>query len=179
MAFGQKDKTKVVMIDGSNLFASAQAIHLDIDYMKLLKVFSIGALRTYYYTALPKESEPSKLRPLIDLLQYNGYTAVTKTMKTYTDPVTGERRIKGNMDIDMCVDAMNLKDYISDFTLFTGDGDFVPLIKELQKTGVHCTVVSTLCKGYPHKHPMIDDGLRKQCDRFVDLEEVRDKIVRE
>lgn len=180
MAFGNKTRRKVVMIDGSNLFASAQAIHLDLDYTRLRNVFAKDALRTYYYTALPPDNESSKLRPLMDWMQFNGYTVVSKSTKTFTDPVTRERRVKGNMDIDIAVDAMSLMHHMDELVLFTGDGDFVPLLKRLQQEGIVVTVVSTLCERYS-SHQMIADDLRKQCDVFIDLDAdyIRSKIARD
>jgi len=186
MAFGDKGRRKVVMIDGSNLYASAKAINLDLDYMKMRTVFGHGAMRMYYYTALPPSTENSKLTPLMDLLQFNGYTVVTKPTKRFLDPISNRFKVKGNMDIDMAVDAMSLMHHMNELVLFTGDGDFVPLIKRLQQEGVVVTVVSTLCQGHldserKPQHPMIADDLRKQCDRFIDLDEpsIRNRISRD
>jgi hypothetical protein len=113
-----------LFIDGANLYATAKALGFDIDYKRLLALFrSKGHLvRALYYTALAEDQEYSSIRPLVDWLDYNGYTMVTKPTKEFTDSF-GRRKIKGNMDIELCVDAMRLVENLDHVVLFTGDGD--------------------------------------------------------
>ncbi len=98
-----------LFIDGANLYATAKSLGFDIDYKRLLTLFrQKGQLvRALYYTALAEDQEYSSIRPLIDWLDYNGFTMVTKPTKEFTD-ATGRRKIKGNMDIELAVDAMRL-----------------------------------------------------------------------
>ncbi len=164
-----------LFIDGSNLYASARALGFDIDYKKLLSEFtSQGRLvRAFYYTALMEEQEYSPIRPLVDWLDYNGYTMVTKPTKEFTD-ATGRRKFKGNMDIELAIDMMELSDRIDHAVLFSGDGDFRRLVEAIQRRGVRVTVASTV-KTSP---PMIADELRRQADFFIELKEMQDKIGR-
>ena len=106
----------------------------------------------------------ASIRPLIDWLAYNGYTLVTKPTKAFTD-ATGRRKMKGNMDVDLAVDAMQLADALDHIVLFSGDGDFRSLVAALQEKGEQVTVVSTV----ETEPPMIADALRRQADHFVDL----------
>ncbi len=99
-------------------------------------------LRAYYYTALVEDQEYSSIRPLIDWLDYNGYKVVTKAAKEFTDS-TGRRKVKGNMDIELTVDAMQLTDTVDHFVIFSGDGDFRSLAEALQRKGRKVSVVST------------------------------------
>ena len=165
-----------LFIDGANLHATAKTLGFDIDYRRLLKEFqSRGTLlRAFYYTAIIEDQEYSSIRPLIDWLDYNGYTVVTKAMKEYVD-ANGRRKIKGSMDIELAVDAMQLADHIDQMVLFSGDGDFRPLVEAIQRRGVRVTVVSTIAS-HP---PMIADELRRQADVFIDVAELRAKIARE
>ena len=105
------------------------ALALEIDFRRLLERFRSEAfvLRAYYYTAVTDEHEVSSLRPLIDWLDYNGFAVVTKPAKEFTDS-EGRRKVKGNMDIELAVDAMDLASYFDHLVLFSGDGDFVPLV---------------------------------------------------
>ena len=98
-----------LFIDGANLYATSRALGFDIDYRKLLSCFQKRGylLRAYYYTALIEDQEYSSIRPLIDWLDYNGYKVVTKPAKEFTNS-TGRRKIKGNMDIELTVDALEL-----------------------------------------------------------------------
>lgn len=164
-----------LFIDGANLYATAKSLGFDIDYKSLLKSFrEKGRLvRAYYYTALSEEQEYSSIRPLIDWLDYNGYTMVTKPTKEFTD-ASGRRKVKGNMDIELAVDAMELADHLDHIVLFSGDGDFRSLVEALQHKGKRVSVVSTL-RTQP---PMIADELRRQADNFIDICELKDVVGR-
>ena len=164
-----------LFIDGSNLYAAARALGFDIDYKKLLEFFSGRGylVRALYYTALIEDQEYSPIRPLVDWLDYNGYTMVTKPTKEFTD-AAGRRKIKGNMDIEIAVDIMTLSDNVDHIVLFSGDGDFRRLVEAVQRKGLRVTVVSTV-RSQP---PMIADELRRQCDNFIELDALRDVIGR-
>lgn len=165
-----------LMIDGANLYQAARALGFDIDYRLLLHAFqSRGRLvRACYYTALLDDQEYSPIRPLVDWLDYNGYTVVTKPLKEFTD-ATGRRKFKGNMDIELAVDAMEMAQYIDHMVLFSGDGDFRRLAESLQRRGLRVTVVSTI-RTSP---PMIADELRRQADTFLELNDLQPVIARE
>jgi uncharacterized LabA/DUF88 family protein len=164
-----------LFIDGANLYATAKALGFDIDYKRLLGLFrSKGQLlRALYYTALAEEQEYSSIRPLIDWLDYNGYSMVTKPTKEFTD-ASGRRKIKGNMDIELAVDAMELADHLDHIVLFSGDGDFRTLVEALQHKGKRVSVVSTLNT----QPPMVADELRRQADHFIDLMDLQKEICR-
>lgn len=165
-----------LFIDGANLYSAARALGFDIDYKRLLREFQERGtlLRAFYYTTLIEDQEFVSLRPLIDWLDYNGYTAVTKLSKEFVD-AGGRRRVKGSMSIELAVHAMELADHIDAMFLFSGDGDFRPLLEALQRRGVHVTVVSTLAS----QPPMVADELRRQADAFLDLAELKLKIGRD
>src|SRR5262252_644119 len=165
-----------LFIDGANLYATAKTLGFDIDYKRLLREFqSRGTLlRAFYYTAIVEDQEYSSLRPLIDWLDYNGFTVVTKATKEYVD-AAGRRKVKGNMDIELAVDAMELAERIDQMVLFSGDGDFRSLVEAMQRHGVRVTVISTVAT----QPPMIADDLRRQADVFIDLRELQPKISRD
>jgi uncharacterized LabA/DUF88 family protein len=168
MAIDPREKI-VLFIDGANLYATSKALGVDIDYRRLLAEFQNRAylLRAYYYTALVEEQEYSSIRPLIDWLDYNGFTVVTKPAKEFTD-ASGRRKIKGKMDIELTVDALEMSPYYDHLVLFSGDGDFTALVAALQRRGKRVTVVSTLAT----PTPMISDELRRQADFFLDIAEL-------
>ena len=175
MSFYPTDRI-ALFIDGSNLYAAARALNFDIDYRKLLEEFrKRGVLiRAYYYTALIEDQEYSPLRPLVDWLDYNGFTLVTKAAKRYTEHATGVVRTKGNMDIEIAVDMLELASRVDHMVLFSGDGDFRRLLEAVQAKGVRVTVVSTT-KSQP---PMVSDDLRRQADTFVELADLANIIGR-
>ena len=155
-----------LFIDGANLYATAKSLGFDIDYKQLLREFQSRGylLRAFYYTAVIEDQEYSSIRPLIDWLDYNGYTVVTKATKEFVDQ-TGRRKVKGNMDIELAVDAMEIAGTIDHMVLFSGDGDFRSLVEAVQRKGVRVTVVSTIST----QPPMVADELRRQADIFIDI----------
>ena len=165
-----------LFIDGANLYATAKTLGFDIDYKRLLKEFQGRGtlLRAFYYTAIIEDQEYSSIRPLIDWLDYNGYTVVTKATKEFID-ASGRRKVKGNMDIELAVDAMELAEHIDQMILFSGDGDFRSLVEAVQRRGVRVTVISTVTS----QPPMIADELRRQTDVFTDLVELRSLLGRD
>lgn len=164
-----------LFIDGANLYATSKTLGFDIDYRKLLKAFQKRGylLRAYYYTALIEDQEYSSIRPLIDWLDYNGYRVITKNAREFTDPA-GRRKVKGNMDIELAVDAMELSDTVDHFVIFSGDGDFRSLVEALQRKGRKVSVVSTLAT----QPAMISDELRRQADHFIDLTTLKSEVGR-
>ena len=165
-----------LFIDGSNLYAAARALGFDIDYKRLLEVFAEKGhlVRAFYYTALIEDQEYSPIRPLVDWLDYNGYTMVTKPTKEFTD-AAGRRKIKGNMDIELAIDVMEMAEHLDHAIGFSGDGDFRRLVDAVQRRGLRVTVVSTV-RSQP---PMVADELRRQADNFIELDDLRAQIARD
>ena len=164
-----------IFIDGSNLYSAARALGFDIDYKSLLELFSAQGrlVRAFYYTALVEDQEYSPIRPLVDWLDYNGYTLVTKPTKEFTDAM-GRRKIKGNMDIELAIDVMEMAKRVDHIVLFSGDGDFRRLVEAVQRKAVRVSVVSTL-RSSP---PMVADELRRQADAFIELQDLAPQIAR-
>src|SRR5579875_1588103 len=175
MAFYPTDRM-ALFIDGANLYSAARALNTDIDYKKLLEEFrKRGVLvRAYYYTAIVEDQEYSPIRPLVDWLDYNGFTMVTKPARRYTEHATGLTRTKGNMDIEIAVDMLEMAAHLDHMVLFSGDGDFRRLVEAVQRKGVRVTVVSTV-KSQP---PMVSDELRRQADAFVELADLASIVGR-
>ena len=175
---GLRDYEKTALfIDGANLYKAARNLGFDMDYKNLLAKAqaSCRLLRAYYYTAIQedKAQEYSPLRPLVDWLDYNGYTMVTKPTKEFTD-AAGRRKIKGNMDIELAIDVMEMTDHLDHIVIFSGDGDFRRLVEAVQRKGRRVTVVSTV-RSQP---PMVADELRRQADNFIELQDIQPDIQR-
>lgn len=169
------DERLALFIDGANLYSTTKALDLDIDYRKMLDLFKgKGRLvSAKYYTAVFEHDDYSKIQPLIDWLDYNGYQVVTKPAKEYTDR-DGRRKIKGNMDIEIAVDILELADHVDHILLMSGDGDFRYLLQAVQRKGVRVTVISTSYS----KPPMLSDDLKRQADTVLDLVDLERTIGR-
>lgn len=173
--FDQRERI-ALFIDGANLYATSKSLSFDIDYKRMLGFFSQKGymLRAYYYTALIEDQEYSSIRPLIDWLDYNGYSVITKPTKEFTD-ASGRRKVKGNMDMELAIDAMELAPNVDHVILFSGDGDFRYLVEALQRKGKKVSVVSTVNTN----PPMIADDLRRQADNFIELVDLKKEIGRD
>jgi uncharacterized LabA/DUF88 family protein len=170
-----KSNCVALFIDGVSLHATSRTLGFDIDFKRLLKEYEDrgSLLRAFYYTSMIEDQEYSSIRPLTDWLSYNGYTVVTKAVKEFTD-ASGRRKVKGNMDIELAVDAMALADQIDQMVLFSGDGAFRYLVQAIQRRGVRVTIISTIST----QPPVITDELRRQADAFTDLAGFRSKLSR-
>jgi uncharacterized LabA/DUF88 family protein len=166
-----------LFIDGPNFYATAKALAIDVDYKRILTEFeSRGTLvRAFYYTAIIEDQEYSSIRPLVDWLDYNSFTVVTKATKEFVDSTTGRRKVKGNLHIELAVDAMDLAGRIDEMVLFSGDGDFRSLVEAVQRRGVRVSVVSSIAT----QPAMVADELRRQADVFIDLKDLQSTISRE
>lgn len=171
-----EDDRFAMMIDGSNLFQTARALDVDIDFRLLREISAQTArlLRASYYTVLPDEQEYSPLRPLADWLAYNGYSVVTKPLKKITNE-NGYRWRRGNISVELSIDAMDLAPKLDHLLLFSGDGVYRRLIESLQSKGIHVTVVSAVNA----QSCMVADELRRQADTFLDLQDLAPWIARE
>ncbi len=169
------DERTTLFIDGANLFSASRALGFSIDFKRLLDRFAAEGrlVRACYYTALFDDVEYSPLRPLVDWLDYNGYTLITKRAKEFTDAY-GNRTVKGDMDVELAIDAMEMAPKLDHMVLFSGDGDFRRLVEAVQREGVRVSVVSTL-RSSP---PMAADELRRQADAFIELADLAPEIAR-
>ncbi len=159
-----------IFIDGANFHATARALGFEIDYKKLLDHFrQAGRLvRAHYYTSILDDGDFNSLRPLLDFLDYNGYAVVTKAAKEFVD-AAGNRKVKGNMDIEIAVDALELAPRLDHVILFTGDGDMRSLVEAIQRRGVRVSIASTIRT----RPPMAADELRRQADDFLEVDGLR------
>ena len=170
----RSSRTSIILIDGSNLHAACQALGFSVDYKKLLESFEGTIHRAYYFTALPPATEQSTLRPMVDYLEFNGFTVIQKVWKEFVDK-DGKSRTKGNMDIEIAVHAYEQARYVDDTFLFSGDGDFRCLVESLQRNYGHkVTVISTI----QSSPALCADALRRQADTFLDLADMREAIER-
>ncbi|PHS28657.1 MAG: NYN domain-containing protein [Robiginitomaculum sp.] len=175
MAF-YPDERLGLFIDGANFYSALRALDVEVDYSKLLSEFrKRGRLvRANYYTALVEDQDFSPLKKMVDWLDYNGFTIITKSAKEYTDAVTGRKRIKGDMDVNIAVDALQAAEWLDHIILFSGDGDFCPLIKAIQSKGVRVSVVSTTLSN----PPVASDELRRVADSFIELNDLAPLLAR-
>jgi uncharacterized LabA/DUF88 family protein len=165
-----REKSFAVFVDGSNFSKALQHAKFTIDYDRVLIHYRNQGTLLFpkYFTALPPKEVVSPLRRLIDRLQYNGWTIVTKETKSLITS-EGLLRNKGDMDVEIACHAFEVADRITDLVLFSGDGDFRCLVEFMQWRGVQVTAVSH----HSHKDDcIIADELRRQVNTFIDIKKM-------
>ena len=162
----------IALIDGVELYATSKALGIDVDYKRLLYWLREEGtfVRAYYFTLLEDSAEYSGIRPLVDWLEYNGYTMVTKPPKRREDGIR-----KNSMHVEFAVLAMELGQSCDHLFLFTGDGEYASLVEALKRQGKRVTVVSTITT----RPPMVSDALRRAADEFIDLQSMVGQFARE
>ena len=163
-----------LFIDGANLYAAARALGFDIDYKRLLQHFGEEGrlIRAFYYTALFEDQEYSPIRPLVDWLDYNGYSTVRKRAKA--DCALSQATAKSGVMVELAVDIMHLAPSLDHIVIIAGGSEFRRLVEMLQINGKRVTVLSTVAA----KAAMVADELRRQADQFIDLADLESDIRR-
>lgn len=173
-----EEKT-AVFIDGANFYQSARLLGLTCDYGKLLDFLRqrTSLLRVYYFTTVPRlDSGPVGVKRLLDYLEFNGFDVIVREGREYSDS-KGVPRLKGNMNIHLAYKVADLLSSLEHVILFTGDGDFVPVVERAKDAGVRVSVVSTLGP-MDRAQPMVSDDLRRAADVYCDLRDMRKHIER-
>jgi len=163
-----KGKT-AVFIDSANIYFSQKTMRWRIDFKKLLEYFkeNTNLFRIAFYGAINPENK--KERKFHDFLEIIGYVVRHKEIKFIKDEaekIYGGHR-KGNIDVDLTIDAVHFRDDYDSFVLLSGDSDFESLIKYLKAFKKRCIVMST--KGH------ISIELLKQA-KFIDFKKIRREI---
>lgn len=143
-----------VFIDASNLWEAQKAKGRVFDYQKLQaylqKHFALKAVRIFYYTAYPADGTrpydtKGKHRFYTFLKKGLGFIVRKKELKRIA--IQGENgdyyEEKGNMDVEMTIDAMHHKDAYSEAVFFTGDSDFLALVTYLRNRGKKVYIFSS------------------------------------
>ncbi|MCY6490953.1 MULTISPECIES: LabA-like NYN domain-containing protein [Leptolyngbya] len=158
-----------IFVDGNNMFYAQQKNGWFFDPKRVLEYFTseknVELINAYWYTGL---KDPQDQRGFRDALISLGYTVRTKILKEYYDDTSGRYSQKANLDIEIVVDMFNTVEQYDRVILFSGDGDFERAIEQLRSKNTHITVVST--------EGMIARELRNVTDRYIDLNDIRDRI---
>lgn len=158
-----------IFVDGNNMFYAQQKNGWFFDPKRVLEYFTseknVELINAYWYTGL---KDPQDQRGFRDALISLGYTVRTKILKEYYDDTSGRYSQKANLDIEIVVDMFNTVEQYDRVILFSGDGDFERAIEQLRSKNTHITVVST--------EGMIARELRNVTDRYIDLNNIRDRI---
>jgi uncharacterized LabA/DUF88 family protein len=158
-----------VFIDGENIHYSAKHLNMRLDYLKLCRKLAgpRRLVRSYFYTAVSTQSE-GKI-DFINFLKLNGFTVVTREVKSFNDPDGSARSIRGALDMEMAMDVMDLLPRLDSVIICTGDGDFCPLLAAVGRRGLHVEVCAL--------REMTSTDLIAAADVYTDLGTLKDQIA--
>ena len=133
-----------VFIDGANLFYTQRHLGWQIDFSRLMALFmsAYASVQAKYYVPA---SEPvsEENAAFTRVLTAHGYRITSKPVKKIVNKETGVIVMKGNLDVELVVDALIDVDQYDTIILFSGDSDFLPLIRALKAKGKEVIVYST------------------------------------
>lgn len=169
-----QDERLAIFIDGQHLFSASRNLGFDVDYRNFLECFRKKGkvIRAYYYAVHVDNGEYSPLKPLTDWLAYNGYALSMRTTTEHTDS-QGRRRIP-HTDLEMLADMFGIADHVDHMVIVTGNGGYCRGVSLIQQRGVRVSVLSSI----KTDSPMLSDDLRRTCDQFIELQEIKSEFTR-
>jgi len=131
-----------VFIDVANIIYSLKDLGWRIDYKKLQQYFKENCklVDIYFYYSTDKENIGQA--NLLEMLSRKGFKMVVKEVKVIKLK-NGELLYKGNCDVELAIDMIDTMPAYDTAVLLSGDSDFAPLIKYLQKHGKKVLSIST------------------------------------
>jgi uncharacterized LabA/DUF88 family protein len=177
--FGKDKKIIYVFIDASNLWQAQKAKGKMFDYQKLksfLKIkFNVSEIQIFYYTAYPKEgtreeSQDGKHKFFTYLKKGLGFIVRKKELKRIIqhNDIGDSVQEKGNMDVEMTIDAIHFSSKYDTAILFTGDSDFLALVNYLRNGSKKVFVFSSKNN--------ISQELRTGADGYFDVLNIKEDI---
>ena len=143
-----------VFIDASNIWEAQKAKGRFFDYEKLRNFlkqkFKASTIEVFYYTAYPANgtrdySIDGKHKFFTFLKKGLGFTVRKKELKRINVITEDGQAIeeKGNMDVEMTIDAIHFSKKYKTAILFTGDADFLALVNYLKNGGKKVYIFSS------------------------------------
>ena len=175
----EKDTVIHVFIDASNLWEAQKAKGRFFDYEKLRnfikKEFNSSIIKIFYYTAYPADgtrdySLEGKHKFFTFLKKGLGFIVRKKELKRIAVITEEGQSIeeKGNMDVEITIDAMHHIKKYNVAVLFSGDSDFLALVTYLKNRGKKVYIFSSKNN--------ISEELKKGGDGYFDVLEVKKDI---
>ena len=159
----------IVFIDAANVIYSQRTLGWQIDFKKLMDYFKKNYQldNVYFYYAYIKND--AKQQGFFDKLKQWDYKIKTKEVKLIRQK-DGTVMKKGNLDVELTIDAVKEIKYYSTAILMSGDSDFHALIKYLQGKNKKVVVISS--KGHVAKE------LLNSADKYINFNSLRDLVER-
>ncbi len=174
-----KVNTTYVFIDASNLWQAQKAKGRFLDYQKisdyLKNKYQSSSIKVFYYTAYPANGTRSynlenKHKFFIYLKKGLGFEVKKKELKriSVVDEFGESVKEKGNMDVEMTIDAIHYSEKYNTAIFFTGDSDFLALVNYLRNKDKKVYIYSS--------ENNVSQELRTGADGYVDMLKEKEDI---
>lgn len=157
-----------VFIDASNVFYSQRTLGWQIAYQKLMAYFKREcgeSVKCFIYAAYDENRRSE--RKFLDMLEINGYVVRAKAIKKIRVGKNHHKH-KGNLDIELALEMVELVSKYDTAVLLSGDSDFAAPISRIKDRGKRVIVMST--RGHVARE------LLEQA-KYLDLRKLRDDIA--
>lgn len=128
-----------VFVDVQNIFYAAKQFNARLDFEKLLRTAAAGNRRLIRAIAYVVQSPEVDQSGFITMLQQKSYEVKRKNLRTRSDGSA-----KGDWDMGMAIDIIDLAKKLDVVVLVSGDGDFVSLVNLIKTVGPKVEVYSFL-----------------------------------
>ena len=125
-----------LFVDVQNVFYGARQQNARLDFEALLQMVSRGR-KLLRATAYVVESRDIDQSGFISLLQQKGYEVRRKPLK-----VRADGSFKGDWDMEIALDVLDISEALDVLVLVTGDGDFASLVQRVKALGVQVEIYS-------------------------------------
>lgn len=155
-----------VLIDGASLFASAAALEFEVDYAKLLAVFTQerSLLQAVFYTGMSSGNQ--RQQAFLYWMQNHGYRVMSKELTTAPD---GSRR--ADLSVELAIDMVLFAAQCDVIVLVSHNQNLTYAVNSAGNHGAQIELVGL--------RRWISAELMNVSDRFVDIESIRSQIQRE
>jgi len=175
----ERENVIYVFIDASNLWEAQKAKGRFFDYEKLRKFikekFNSSIIKVFYYTAYPAEgtrdySLDGRHKFYTFLKKGLGFMVRKKELKRISVVTENSEGVeeKGNMDVEITIDALHNIEKYSIAVLFSGDSDFLALVSYLRRADKKVYIFSSKNN--------ISEELRTGGDGYFDVLEIKKDI---
>ena len=160
-----KEQRVGVFVDVQNLYYSAKNLYnAKVNFAQILRVAVSGRRLvraiTYVIKAYIKEEQGFH-----DALDKIGFEVKSKDLQTFAGGAK-----KGDWDIGIAMDTIELANKLDTIVLVSGDGDFIPLVQHLRRA-MGCRI-EVMAFG-----PSCSAKLKEEADEFIDMDAYKNKFI--
>ncbi|MFH0949064.1 MAG: NYN domain-containing protein [Candidatus Aenigmatarchaeota archaeon] len=170
-----KNQRVGVLVDVQNLYYSARQFYkAKINFNSIMKhaLRRRSLIRAIAYVIRADKSDkghdnalPGSERSFFEALEKIGFEVKAKDLQVFYGGTK-----KGDWDVGIAMDAIELSNKLDTIVLVSGDGDFIPLVEHLRRSSGCRIEVMAFGRSTSSK-------LKESADSFIDLDEEHERFL--